>query len=94
MPVVIVAGDEDRLVDINAQSTRLHLDVPQSRFHRVPGTGHMIHQTATGVVMSAINEVAEDMGKTNNSLGENGAGAPPSLPPSANHAPVPSHLDL
>ena len=31
----------------------------QSRFYRVPGTGHMIHQTATGVVMSAINEVAE-----------------------------------
>jgi hypothetical protein len=26
--------------------------------HRVPGTGHMIHQTATGVVMSAINEAA------------------------------------
>jgi pimeloyl-ACP methyl ester carboxylesterase len=48
------------LVDTNAQSTRLHLDVPQSRFHRVPRTGHMIHQTATGVVMSAINEVAED----------------------------------
>jgi len=60
MPVVIVAGDEDRLVDIDAQSTRLHRDVPQSKFHRVPGTGHMIHQTATGVVMSAINEVAED----------------------------------
>ena len=59
MPVVIVAGDEDRLVDIDAQSTRLHRDVPQSRFHRVPGTGHMIHQTAPGVVMSAINEVAE-----------------------------------
>ena len=60
MPVVIVAGDEDRLVDIDAQSTRLHRDVPQSKFHRVPGTGHMIHQTATGVVMSAINEAAED----------------------------------
>ena len=60
MPMVIVAGEEDRLVDIDAQSTRLHRDVPQSRFHRVPGTGHMIHQTATGVVMSAINEVAED----------------------------------
>jgi pimeloyl-ACP methyl ester carboxylesterase len=75
MPVVIVAGNEDRLVDINAQSTRLHLDVPQSTFHRVPGTGHMIHQTATGVVMSAINEVVEDMGTTNNSLVENGAGS-------------------
>jgi pimeloyl-ACP methyl ester carboxylesterase len=60
MPVVIVAGDEDRLIDIDAQSERLHRDVPQSRFHRVPGTGHMIHQTATGVVMSAINDVAKD----------------------------------
>src|ERR1700730_6906275 len=59
MPVVIVAGEEDRLIDIDAQSERLHRDVPQSRFHRVPGTGHMIHQTATGAVMSAINEVAE-----------------------------------
>jgi pimeloyl-ACP methyl ester carboxylesterase len=38
MPVVIVAGDEDRLIDIDAQSTRLHREVSQSRFHRVPGT--------------------------------------------------------
>jgi pimeloyl-ACP methyl ester carboxylesterase len=60
MPVVIVAGAKDRLVDIDAQSSRLHSDVPQSKFHRVPETGHMIHQTATGVVMSAINEVAGD----------------------------------
>ena len=58
MPVVIVAGEEDRLVDIDTQSEQLHRDVPQSRFHRVPGTGHMIHQTATGIVMSAIDEVA------------------------------------
>lgn len=58
MPMVIVAGEEDRLVDIDTQSERLHRDVPQSRFHRVPGTGHMIHQTATGVVMSAIDEVS------------------------------------
>jgi pimeloyl-ACP methyl ester carboxylesterase len=60
MPVVIVAGEEDRLVDIDAQSSRLHHDVSQSKFRRVPETGHMIHQTATSVVMSAINEVAED----------------------------------
>ena len=55
---VIFAGDEDRLVDIDAQSARLHRDVHRSRFRRVPGTGHMIHQTATGVVMSAVDEVA------------------------------------
>jgi pimeloyl-ACP methyl ester carboxylesterase len=58
MPVVIVAGDEDRLVDIQTQSVRLHRDVSHSKFHRVPATGHMIHQTATGSVMSAINEVS------------------------------------
>jgi pimeloyl-ACP methyl ester carboxylesterase len=58
MPVVIVAGDEDKVSDIDAQSMRLHHDVAQSRFHRVAGTGHMVHQTATGVVMSAIDEAA------------------------------------
>jgi hypothetical protein len=26
--------------------------------HRVPGSGHMVHQTATSSVMSAINEAA------------------------------------
>jgi pimeloyl-ACP methyl ester carboxylesterase len=63
MPVVIVAGEQDRLVDIDAQSARLHDEVPQSTFHRVPGTGHMVHQTATDVVMSAINEV-DNVGST------------------------------
>jgi pimeloyl-ACP methyl ester carboxylesterase len=63
MPVVIVAGDEDRLVDIDAQSSRLHSDLPQSKFYRVRGNGHMVHQTATGLVMSAINEGAGDSPK-------------------------------
>ena len=57
MPVVIIAGEDDRLIDIK-QSARLHSDVPQSRFHRVAGNGHMIQQTATDQVMSAIREVA------------------------------------
>jgi pimeloyl-ACP methyl ester carboxylesterase len=58
MPVVIIAGDQDRLIDIDTQSARLHADVSQSGFHRLPGHGHMIHQTATDQVMSAIREVA------------------------------------
>jgi pimeloyl-ACP methyl ester carboxylesterase len=60
MPVSIIAGEEDRLIDIDEQSGRLHADVVQSTLHRVPGTGHMVHQTATGTIMSAINEVARD----------------------------------
>ena len=58
MPVVIIAGEDDRLIDIDKQSARLHSDVSQSAFHRVAQNGHMIHQTATGEVMAAINEVA------------------------------------
>lgn len=58
MPVVIIAGENDRLIDIDKQSARLHSDISQSAFHRVPRTGHMIHQTATREVMAAIDEVA------------------------------------
>ena len=57
MPVVIIAGEQDRLIDIDTQSARLHSDVRQSRFHRIAETGHMIHQTATNQVMAAISEV-------------------------------------
>jgi pimeloyl-ACP methyl ester carboxylesterase len=61
MPVSIIAGEEDRLIDIDEQSYRLHGDIAQSKFHRVPGAGHMVHQTATGSVMSAIDQVCTDM---------------------------------
>ena len=58
MPLVIIAGNNDRLIDIDDQSARLHDDVTQSTFHRLRGVGHMVHQTAPAAVMSAINEAA------------------------------------
>ncbi len=58
MPVTIIAGVDDRLIDADQQSGRLHEEVRHSKMHRVPGTGHMVHQTATSSVMSAINEAA------------------------------------
>jgi pimeloyl-ACP methyl ester carboxylesterase len=58
VPVVIIAGEDDKLIDIDSQSARLHSDVPQSRFHRLAGNGHMIQQTATDEVMAAIREVS------------------------------------
>lgn len=61
MPVSIIAGEDDRLIAIDEQSRRLHADVAQSRFHPVPGNGHMVHQTATNSVMLAIDEVSRDM---------------------------------
>lgn len=63
MPVAIIAGAEDRLVDAEDQSARLHGDIPHSSFHRIPGAGHMIHQTATEAVMSAIEKVAPPHGR-------------------------------
>ena len=56
MPTVIIAGEQDRLIDIEKQSTRLHRDVKQSTLLRVVGAGHMVHQTAIAQVMEAIDE--------------------------------------
>jgi pimeloyl-ACP methyl ester carboxylesterase len=58
MPVVIIAGEDDRLIDIDEQSGRLHTEVRQSKMHRIAGAGHMVQQSATGDVMAAIDEAA------------------------------------
>jgi len=58
VPTVIIAGEDDKLIDIDSQSARLHDDVSQSTIRRIAGNGHMIQQTATDEVMSAIREVA------------------------------------
>jgi pimeloyl-ACP methyl ester carboxylesterase len=58
MPVSIIAGEDDRLIDIDNQSARLHGDIAQSTFRRIPANGHMIQQTATRAVMAAIEDVA------------------------------------
>jgi pimeloyl-ACP methyl ester carboxylesterase len=59
MPVAIIAGEDDKLVDTDKQSGRLHRDVSQSTLRRVPRVGHMVHQSATDVVMAAIDEAGD-----------------------------------
>jgi len=59
MPVAIVTGAEDRLIE-NEQPRHLHRDLPQSTLRSVPGNGHMVHQTATGEIMTAIDAVAAE----------------------------------
>jgi pimeloyl-ACP methyl ester carboxylesterase len=53
MPVAIVAGREDRVSEAQ-QSAELHRDIAQSTFRCISNNGHMVHQTATAEVMSAI----------------------------------------
>ena len=57
MPAAIVAGAEDRVID-SEQSALLHRDIPHSTLRCVPDTGHMVHQSATGEIMTAIDLVA------------------------------------
>ena len=61
MPVVIVAGAEDQFIETE-QSTKLHRDIPGSILRFIPATGHMVHQTATVEIMSAIDTAADQRG--------------------------------
>lgn len=58
MPVIVVTGANDRVVDAENQSARLQRMIPGSRLRRVPGAGHMIHQTATTHLLRAIHDAA------------------------------------
>lgn len=54
------AGEEDRIIDIDEQSARLHDEIKQSKMHRVAGAGHMVQQSATADLMAAIDEAAAE----------------------------------
>jgi pimeloyl-ACP methyl ester carboxylesterase len=59
MPVAIIAGAGDRVIETK-QSAHLHREIQHSTLRCVPGTGHMVHQTATGEIMTAIDMVVAD----------------------------------
>lgn len=45
MPVHIVAGAGDRLVDVDRHPRRLHAEIPGSTLTVLPGIGHFVHQS-------------------------------------------------
>ena len=62
VPVVVLAGAGDAIVDPFAHSERLHDDVRPSEFRLVPRMGHMLHHLVPERVMEAI-EAAAGLGK-------------------------------
>lgn len=60
MPVIILAGEADRLIDIDEQSGRLHDEIKHSKMRRIPKGGHMIQQSDTADLMIAIDEAAAE----------------------------------
>ena len=57
VPLRIIAGSDDRIVDTDLHSARLHEDVGTSTFQRVPGCGHMVHHAAPADVLAAVASV-------------------------------------
>lgn len=63
MPVVIVAGDGDKIVDFEQQAVRLHEALPGSELRIVPGAGHMVHHTVPNEVVAAIETAVQKLGR-------------------------------
>jgi pimeloyl-ACP methyl ester carboxylesterase len=58
LPVTILAGTGDRMVETARQSAALHRRLPHSRFLPLEDAGHMIHHTHTEAVAEAIESAA------------------------------------
>ena len=58
LPVSIMAGADDRIVDTESQSVRLHNVIGLSEIQVLLGLGHMMHYFATDQVVLAIDGVA------------------------------------
>jgi hypothetical protein len=56
--VVIMAGAEDRVVDVGRHAVRLREEIPRGDLRLVPGAGHMVHHAAPGQVADAVAAVA------------------------------------
>jgi pimeloyl-ACP methyl ester carboxylesterase len=59
VPVVLVAGADDRIVDTEKHSARLHRELGTSTFLRVPHCGHMVHHLAPDEIAAAIDEIGQ-----------------------------------
>lgn len=59
MPVSIIAGSGDRVVDPGDNSGRLHGDVLHSTLHLKPGAGHMVHYADPRMIARAVEAIGE-----------------------------------
>jgi pimeloyl-ACP methyl ester carboxylesterase len=62
MPLVIMAGCEDKVAKVGGQSVRLHEEIPHSSIRLVPNVGHMLHYAVPEEVVAAIETVSERVG--------------------------------
>jgi pimeloyl-ACP methyl ester carboxylesterase len=53
-PVTIITGADDRIIDPDSQSVRLHDLIRRSKLRVLPGLGHMLHHFAADVIVGAM----------------------------------------
>jgi pimeloyl-ACP methyl ester carboxylesterase len=58
LPVVIMAGSDDQVVDVGRHAIRLHQQIPHSELRLVPGAGHMVHHVVPGQAAEMIEAAA------------------------------------
>lgn len=63
MPVTIIAGQDDRMVSADHNSVRLCSEVRHGDLRVQPGTGHMVHYTATDAILAAIDSLDKSVGR-------------------------------
>ena len=57
LPVAIMAGRGDKIVDCDSQAGRLGTELPGSTLTKVPGAGHMIHHIVPEQVAAVIRDL-------------------------------------
>lgn len=78
IPVAILTGDADAIVDVEEQSRRLHGDISGSTLVVLPGLGHMIHYVACDPIGQAIDGLMKHLGRKSRLRGKsNGTAARP-----------------
>ena len=69
MPVFLLAGAGDRIVDTATQSGTLHANVPGSTLRVIEGAGHMIHHIDPDAAAGVIRDAAAAGGSTRAAIG-------------------------
>ncbi|MNS48317.1 4,5:9,10-diseco-3-hydroxy-5,9,17-trioxoandrosta-1(10),2-diene-4-oate hydrolase [compost metagenome] len=62
MPVTILAGAGDKIVDVKAHASRLHDELPRSTLVIAPGAGHMVHHAVPGDIAQAVESMSRGPG--------------------------------
>ncbi|MCW8085705.1 alpha/beta fold hydrolase [Sabulicella glaciei] len=79
IPVAIVVGEDDGIVDVGRHSARLQQALPGSQLHVVPGHGHMVHHGVPDLVVRCIDDVADGRQGVQRSVAAERGGADPAL---------------